>query len=90
MVETNDGFKIADVDLRLRGPGDIEGTQQSGIAFDLKIANIVNDTDILKHARNTASDILNDDPNLEKPENTILNKQLKILFARTKNWGVVS
>ncbi len=90
MTETNDGFKIAEVDLKLRGPGNIEGTQQSGVPFDLKISNLVEDSEILQHARNIAGDIINDDPNLEKDKNKILVKQLKTLFFKEKSWEVVS
>ena len=77
MVETSDGFKIAEVDLKLRGPGNIMGTQQSGV-LNLKIADIVKDTSILVEARNAAIDLLTDDPNLSKPENlVILNSYTK-------------
>jgi len=76
MVRTNDGFEIAEVDLKLRGPGDLEGTQQSGIGFDLKIANLGKDNEILKLARDVASDLLQEDPYLEKPENKVLLKSL--------------
>jgi ATP-dependent DNA helicase RecG len=90
MVESNDGFYIAEVDMKLRGHGDIEGTQQSGIPFDLKIANFYKDNEILVHARNVANDILDIDPQLETDENRLLTKQLKKLSGRTKNWSVVS
>jgi ATP-dependent DNA helicase RecG len=76
MVRTNDGFDIAEVDMKLRGPGDLEGTQQSGMGFDLKIANLGKDGDILKLARNMASEILNNDPSLEKEDNKILKQSL--------------
>ena len=77
MVETSDGFKIAEVDLKLRGPGNIMGTQQSGV-LNLKIADIVKDTSILVEARNAAIDLLTDDPNLSKPENLVtLNSYTK-------------
>lgn len=90
MVNTNDGFEIAEMDLKLRGPGDIEGTQQSGIAFDLKIANLAKDGQILQIARNKAIEILKDDPVLEKPNNQILNKQLKLKTIHKVNWGLIS
>jgi len=90
MVESSDGFYIAEVDMKLRGHGDIEGTQQSGIPFDLKIANFYKDNEILVHARNIANDILDDDPELEKDENSILNRQIKKMTARAKNWSIVS
>ncbi|HRX13140.1 MAG TPA: ATP-dependent DNA helicase RecG, partial [Draconibacterium sp.] len=76
MVRTNDGFEIAEMDMKLRGPGEIEGTQQSGIGFDLKIANLGKDGEILQLARNTASDILEKDPGLKSEENRILIKNL--------------
>jgi len=76
MVRTNDGFEIAEVDMKLRGPGDLEGTQQSGMGFDLKIANLSKDGDILKLARDVAADLLEKDPMLESPENKILHKNL--------------
>lgn len=90
MVETNDGFVIAETDLKLRGPGDMEGTQQSGIPFDLKIAHLGKDNDILQVARNIASDILDDDPVLEKPENVVLAYQLKKQRQQHFNWGDIS
>ena len=90
MVRTNDGFEIAEADLRLRGPGDIEGTQQSGIPFDLKIANLGKDGQILQYARDTVLEILDDDPLLDKPENQILNQQLKNLSKSSFNWSEIS
>lgn len=90
MVNTNDGFEIAEVDLKLRGPGDLEGTQQSGIAFDLKVANLAKDGQILQIARNKAIEILKDDSILEKPNNQILNKQLKLKTIHKVNWGLIS
>ncbi len=77
MVRTNDGFDIAEVDMKLRGPGDLEGTQQSGIGFDLKIANLGKDGKILKLARDVASEILNNDPFLQKEENKPLLRNLQ-------------
>jgi ATP-dependent DNA helicase RecG len=77
MVRTNDGFDIAEVDMKLRGPGDLEGTQQSGIGFDLKIANLGKDGEILKLARDVASDVLEKDPGLQQSENRILLKSLR-------------
>jgi ATP-dependent DNA helicase RecG len=89
MVETNDGFIIAETDLRLRGPGDMEGTQQSGI-LNLKIADIIRDEKVLKYARNLATDIIRDDPNLEKETNTVLARHLKIMNKYRENWGLIS
>jgi ATP-dependent DNA helicase RecG len=77
MVRTNDGFEIAEVDMKLRGPGDLEGTQQSGIGFDLKIANLSKDGDILKLARNEASVILGKDPFLKLEENHVLFENIR-------------
>ncbi len=89
MVDTNDGFIIAETDLRLRGPGDIEGTQQSGI-LNLKIADIVRDEKILKFARNLATDIIRDDPDLEKENNAVLARHLDIINKYRENWGLIS
>jgi ATP-dependent DNA helicase RecG len=90
MVRTNDGFEIAEVDLQLRGPGDMEGTQQSGIGFTLKIANLGRDGEILQHARNQASDVLDDDPKLEKQENRILVHELLKMKNTEFNWSSIS
>ncbi len=90
MVATNDGFEIAEADMKLRGPGDIEGTQQSGIAFDLKISNLAKDGQILQYARDIAETIITDDPMLDKPENDILKKQLLALKKNHLNWGSIS
>jgi ATP-dependent DNA helicase RecG len=90
MVESNDGFEIAEADLKLRGPGDLEGTQQSGIPFNLRIANLMRDGEILQFARETAQKILDDDPQMEKPENLILLKQLRKLSGNKYNWGLIS
>jgi len=90
MVATNDGFEIAEADMRLRGPGDIEGTQQSGIAFDLKISNLAKDGQILQYARDIAESIINEDPMLEQPQNDILRKQLIALRKNHLNWGSIS
>lgn len=91
MVRTNDGFEIAEVDMKLRGPGDIEGTQQSGIGFDLKIANLATDTKILETARNMASDILEKDPRLETTDYAGLRKLLTDSRQKTDfEWSVIS
>ena len=90
MVATNDGFEIAEADMRLRGPGDIEGTQQSGIAFDLKISNLAKDGQILQYARDIAETIITEDPMLEQPQNDILKKQLITLKKNHLNWGSIS
>ena len=90
MTETNDGFVIAEEDLKLRGPGDIDGTQQSGVAFDLKIANLAKDGQILSLARDIAKEILEDDPLLQKSENLILEHQLKKINQDKKGWFMIS
>lgn len=90
MVRTNDGFEIAEVDLKLRGPGDIEGTQQSGISYDLKIAHLGKDGQLLQYARDVAQEILDNDPLLEKEENFTLAKQVKRLSKTKINWSVIS
>lgn len=90
MVRTNDGFEIAEVDLKLRGPGDLEGTQQSGIAFNLKIANLARDGQLLQYVRDIAQRVVNQDPNATSPENEILWRQLKNLRKTNVNWGSIS
>lgn len=89
MVRTTDGFDIAEADLRLRGPGDLHGTQQSGI-LDLKIADIIKDEKILKYSRNMAADILTEDPGLEMEKNRPILQQLKILSKNKPNWSLIS
>ena len=90
MTRTNDGFEISEADLQLRGPGDLEGTQQSGLPFELKIANLVKDGRMLEIARNTVKEILEVDPTLERKENHILKTQLQKLKTHQKNWGLIS
>ncbi|MEG0253220.1 MAG: helicase-related protein, partial [Muribaculaceae bacterium] len=90
MTETCDGFQIAEADLQLRGPGDMEGTQQSGIAFNLKISNLATDGQIIQLARDSAMKIIEEDPNIEHLENKILGEQLKFLFDKTINWSLIS
>lgn len=90
MVRTNDGFEIAEVDMKLRGPGDIEGTQQSGIGFDLKIANLGKDGDILQMARDVASGILEKDPFLQSEENKILRQNLMATKQKDFDWSSIS
>jgi ATP-dependent DNA helicase RecG len=90
MVSSNNGFEIAEADLRLRGAGDLEGTQQSGEGLFLKIANLASDGQILQYARDVAQEILDDDPDLEKPENKLLQSRLTTLFRRKINWGLIS
>lgn len=90
MVETTDGFRIAEADMRLRGPGDMEGTQQSGIAFDLRIANLAQDGQILQLARDVALHILENDELLEQPRNYIIRKELLRNYSKKINWGQIS
>ncbi len=90
MVRTNDGFEIAEADLKLRGPGDLEGTQQSGIPFELKIAHLGKDSQILQYARKTVTEVLEEDPLLDRPEHAVLLDQLKKLSKGAFNWGVIS
>lgn len=90
MCETNDGFRIAEADLKLRGPGDLEGTQQSGMAFDLKIADIARDGQIVQLARDEAQKIIDDDPTCEKSVYQILWNRLTALRKTNINWGVIS
>ena len=90
MCETNDGFRIAEADLKLRGPGDLEGTQQSGMAFDLKIADIARDGQLVQLARDEAQQIIDDDPACEKECYAILWRRLKEIRKTNINWGAIS
>ena len=90
MVQTCDGFEIAEADLKLRGPGDLEGTQQSGVAFDLKIADIAKDGQLLQYVREVASAILEKDPTCVFPENEVLWRQLQALRKTNVNWAAIS
>ena len=90
MVATNDGFRIAEADLQLRGPGDLEGTQQSGLPFELTIASLSTDGQILEIARQAAKDILDADPHLEDEMNRIYKRRLDILRQTVVNWGEIS
>jgi ATP-dependent DNA helicase RecG len=90
MVKTSDGFEIAETDLQLRGPGDIEGTQQSGIPFDLKISDLAKDGQLIEYVRNIAEEILARDPLLEKDQNYILREGLKRIFSKRQSWSNIS
>jgi ATP-dependent DNA helicase RecG len=90
MVESNDGFEIAEADLKLRGPGDLEGTQQSGVAFNLKIADLVRDGEIVTFAREMADFVLENDSELALPHNQLLKLQLRKLTGNRYNWGLIS
>lgn len=89
MVRTNNGFEIAEVDLKLRGPGDLMGTQQSG-ALDLLIADLSKDADVLKKAREAASELLENDPQLAKPENKMVLQQIQSMRKTEVNWSRIS
>ena len=90
MTESNDGFVIAEADLKLRGPGDLEGTQQSGIPFNLRIADLVRDNAILYRAREIAETIIADDPKLSQPQHLVLKQQLSRLGGNRYDWGRIS
>ena len=90
MCDTNDGFRIAEADLKLRGPGDLEGTQQSGMAFDLKIANIARDGQLVQLARTEAQAIIDADPQCEHPQNSLLWNRLRELKKPHINWAAIS
>jgi len=90
MIRTNDGFEIAETDLQLRGPGDIEGTMQSGIPFDLKISDLGKDGQIIAYVRNIAEEVISEDPFLEKDQNMILKNELRRLFSKKQSWSNIS
>ena len=90
MCETNDGFRIAEADLKLRGPGDLEGTQQSGMAFDLKIADIARDGQLVQMARDEAQVIIEDDPECLSDKYLMLWNRLKQLRKTNINWSAIS
>ncbi len=90
LCATNDGFQIAEADLKLRGPGDLEGTQQSGMAFDLKIADIARDGQIVQLARDEAQKIIDADPTCERAEYAMLWQHLDALKKSNINWGAIS
>jgi ATP-dependent DNA helicase RecG len=90
MIRTNDGFEIAETDLQLRGPGDIEGTLQSGIPFDLKIADLGKDGQLIEYVRHIAEEIIDLDPLLESNQNLIFRSELKRLFSQKQSWSNIS
>ncbi len=90
MVRTQDGFEVAEVDMKLRGPGDIEGTQQSGVPFDLKIANLVKDSPLMQHTRDVAMKIIQQDEDLEHKDNYVLLKQLRKNRGGAISWNMIS
>ena len=90
MCDTNDGFRIAEADLKLRGPGDLEGTQQSGMAFDLKIADIARDGQLVQMARDEAQEIIDDDPTCTSDQYRMLWNRLRELRKTNINWAAIS
>ena len=90
MCDTNDGFRIAEADLKLRGPGDLEGTQQSGMAFDLKIADIARDGQLVQMAREEAQKIIEEDPDCTSPKYAMLWNRLRQLRKTNINWAAIS
>ena len=90
MVETCDGFEIAEADLKLRGPGDLEGTQQSGIAFDLRLANLARDGELIGKVRDIARSIVEKDSTLTSPDNRLLARQLAKLKKSPYDWSSIS
>jgi ATP-dependent DNA helicase RecG len=90
MCDTNDGFRIAEADLKLRGPGDLEGTQQSGMAFDLKIADIARDGQLVQMARDEAQKVIDDDPDCVSPRYQMLWNRLRQLRKTNINWAAIS
>ena len=90
MCDTNDGFRIAEADLKLRGPGDLEGTQQSGMAFDLKIADIARDGLLVQLARDEAQNIITKDPDCNLPEHEMLWQRLRELKKTNLDWSAIS
>jgi ATP-dependent DNA helicase RecG len=90
MVRSNDGFEIAEADLKLRGPGDLEGTQQSGMPFELKVANLSQDGQLLGFARDKVTQLLEKDPALEAPDHQICRTMLKKLMRTEIDWSNIS
>ncbi len=90
MTSTTDGFVVAEADLRMRGPGDIEGTMQSGIAVELHIASLATDGQIVQLARNCANSILDNDPTLASPDLYGIRKEMALLFDKSHDWSRIS
>ena len=90
MTSTTDGFLVAEADLKLRGPGDLEGTLQSGMAIDLRIANLATDGRYIQLARDEAETILDEDPTLSLPENRMLSHEMHAIFDKTIDWSMIS
>ena len=90
MTQTNDGFRVAEEDMHLRGPGDMDGTQQSGVAFNLRVANLAQDGQIVQLTRDDAQAYLHDDPDLSSPEGRQLDQHLRQLFDKQQSWSEIS
>ncbi len=90
MTSTNDGFVIAEADMQMRGPGDIEGTMQSGLPFELKIANMARDGQTIQLARGAAEKLLDDDPDLTSPQNANFARALALMTDRSTDWSRIS
>lgn len=90
MTSSNDGFEISEADLKMRGPGDLEGLQQSGIPFNLKIADLTRDASVLNYARSSAKEVLAEDPDFQKQGHALLKMEMQKRYARKMNWGVIS
>jgi ATP-dependent DNA helicase RecG len=90
MVNTTDGFEIAETDLKLRGPGDLEGKQQSGFTFDLKMANLSQDGQLLQYVKDIANQILETDPELQKPDNHVMAIQIREMNKNKIDFGKIS
>ena len=90
MCETNDGFEIAEEDMKLRGPGDLEGTQQSGIPFDLHVANLARDGQVVQLARDVAKRVLESDPDGQRPEHQAMWQALTDLNKNNVDWSAIS
>ena len=90
MTSTTDGFVIAEADMEMRGPGDIEGTAQSGLPFELKIANLARDGQIIHMARKAAEAFLDSDPALSRPENSYFARALAAMVSRSTDWSRIS
>jgi ATP-dependent DNA helicase RecG len=90
MVNSNDGFEIAETDLKLRGPGDLEGKQQSGFAFNLKMANLSQDGQLIQYVKDVSAAILSDDPQLIKDEHHIMSLNIKEMNKGKVDFGLIS
>ena len=90
MTQTNDGFVVAEEDMRLRGPGDMDGTMQSGVAFNLQVANLAQDGQIVQLTRDDAEAYLAQDPGLTLPEGRLIDQHLRLIFDKQQSWSEIS